>query len=280
MFDPTIGRWLTQDPLAFAAGDADLYRYVGNGPTNQVDPFGLDYPGAPNLNNITSITVRLYPDRPETTTLAYQKNQFSEKELEIVSESFKRAYELIERAWAKIDLYLLGRLSAAEATELESQLNRWFSDGSAPLTKDQIRFIRQNLIDLLTYLAVKKKCVLIGNIKNQDQYGQNALRPWVPYGPLVIVIEFGKKYWNARPILQTGTWIHELSHLICQTVDNGYLNVFYNPRRGYYHPITKVPVILNTAQLLVNADTVEGFIIDTFVINPIVSAITPILALP
>jgi hypothetical protein len=41
MFDPTIGRWLTQDPLAFAAGDADLYRYVGNNATNSVDPKGL-----------------------------------------------------------------------------------------------------------------------------------------------------------------------------------------------------------------------------------------------
>jgi len=41
MFDPTIGRWLTQDPLAFEAGDADLYRYCGNDPTNAVDPTGL-----------------------------------------------------------------------------------------------------------------------------------------------------------------------------------------------------------------------------------------------
>ena len=28
--DPTTGRWKTQDPLGFAAGDAKLYRYVGN----------------------------------------------------------------------------------------------------------------------------------------------------------------------------------------------------------------------------------------------------------
>ena len=29
------------DPLGFAAGDANLYRYVGNDPTNEVDPTGL-----------------------------------------------------------------------------------------------------------------------------------------------------------------------------------------------------------------------------------------------
>jgi hypothetical protein len=30
------------DPLGFDAGDANLYRYVGNGPTNATDPSGLE----------------------------------------------------------------------------------------------------------------------------------------------------------------------------------------------------------------------------------------------
>jgi RHS repeat-associated protein len=38
--DPSTGRWTTQDPLGFAAGDANLYRYVGNKPTLLVDPSG------------------------------------------------------------------------------------------------------------------------------------------------------------------------------------------------------------------------------------------------
>ncbi len=42
MYDPSIGRWLEEDPLGFEAGDANLYRYVGNGPTTSVDPEGLD----------------------------------------------------------------------------------------------------------------------------------------------------------------------------------------------------------------------------------------------
>ncbi|WP_162006864.1 RHS repeat-associated core domain-containing protein [Roseimaritima sediminicola] len=41
-YDPTTGRWLSQDPIGFAAGDANLYRYVGNGVTTKVDPSGLD----------------------------------------------------------------------------------------------------------------------------------------------------------------------------------------------------------------------------------------------
>jgi len=41
MLDPKIGRWMEEDPDGFAAGDADLYRFVGNDPTNATDPTGL-----------------------------------------------------------------------------------------------------------------------------------------------------------------------------------------------------------------------------------------------
>src|ERR1019366_7232338 len=36
------GRFKSIDPMGFAAGDSDLYRYVGNGPTNFTDPTGMD----------------------------------------------------------------------------------------------------------------------------------------------------------------------------------------------------------------------------------------------
>src|SRR5438105_808011 len=36
-----MGRWMTQDPIGFAAGDTNLSRYVGNSPTDRVDPSGL-----------------------------------------------------------------------------------------------------------------------------------------------------------------------------------------------------------------------------------------------
>jgi hypothetical protein len=42
MYDPKVGRWTSQDPEGFLAGDADLYRYVGNSPTNATDPSGLE----------------------------------------------------------------------------------------------------------------------------------------------------------------------------------------------------------------------------------------------
>jgi RHS repeat-associated protein len=41
-YDAETGRWLTRDPIGFAAGDANLFAYVGGDPVNSVDPTGLD----------------------------------------------------------------------------------------------------------------------------------------------------------------------------------------------------------------------------------------------
>ena len=40
-YDPTQGRFLSADPSGFAAGDANLFRYVGNNPLGNSDPTGL-----------------------------------------------------------------------------------------------------------------------------------------------------------------------------------------------------------------------------------------------
>ncbi len=40
-YDAVIGRFVSQDPMGFAAGDTNLYRYVGNEPTVDPDPSGL-----------------------------------------------------------------------------------------------------------------------------------------------------------------------------------------------------------------------------------------------
>src|SRR5262249_52601645 len=36
-----VGGWLAEAPASSAAGDPNLYRYAGNGPTNFTDPSGL-----------------------------------------------------------------------------------------------------------------------------------------------------------------------------------------------------------------------------------------------
>ena len=41
-YNPTTGRFLSEDPKGFAGSGSDLYEYVGDSPTNFIDPFGLD----------------------------------------------------------------------------------------------------------------------------------------------------------------------------------------------------------------------------------------------
>jgi RHS repeat-associated protein len=38
--DPSTGQFVSQDPLGFGGGDSNIYRYVGNSPTNRIDPSG------------------------------------------------------------------------------------------------------------------------------------------------------------------------------------------------------------------------------------------------
>ena len=40
----TLGRRLENDPLSYSAGDTNLYRSVGNGPSTHRDPYGLTWP--------------------------------------------------------------------------------------------------------------------------------------------------------------------------------------------------------------------------------------------
>ena len=39
-YDPAARRWISEDPIGFAGGDTNLYRYVGNSPLNYNDPSG------------------------------------------------------------------------------------------------------------------------------------------------------------------------------------------------------------------------------------------------
>jgi RHS repeat-associated protein len=47
-YDASVGRWLSEDPIGFNGGDANLYRYVGNAVLLIQDGFGL---GPKDLTN-------------------------------------------------------------------------------------------------------------------------------------------------------------------------------------------------------------------------------------
>ena len=79
MYDPSVGRWLEEDPIGFDGGDADLYRYVGNNPTNAVDPSGLKVVKVVNirtgLNGHDPNSFYIYVPDDERDPLKYILNQ-------------------------------------------------------------------------------------------------------------------------------------------------------------------------------------------------------------
>ena len=40
-YNPELGKWLSEDPIGFNAGDTNVYRYVGNNAVNRMDASGL-----------------------------------------------------------------------------------------------------------------------------------------------------------------------------------------------------------------------------------------------
>ena len=40
-YDPSVGRFISEDPIGFAGGDVNVSAYVQNNPVNAIDPLGL-----------------------------------------------------------------------------------------------------------------------------------------------------------------------------------------------------------------------------------------------
>jgi RHS repeat-associated protein len=53
--DPDEGRFKSEDPIGFRAGDADLYRYVRNNPINATDPSGLAASCCPTTEDVAKL---------------------------------------------------------------------------------------------------------------------------------------------------------------------------------------------------------------------------------
>ncbi len=60
-YQPSLGRWLTPDPIDFADG-ANLYAYVHNSPMSYVDPTGLA--GCAILTTLLTPEIGVYQDKP------------------------------------------------------------------------------------------------------------------------------------------------------------------------------------------------------------------------
>jgi len=66
-YDAAIGRFISEDPLGFRAGDPNLYRYVNNAPGVGLDPTGTQR--IPNPGAIYNFVIRRLGDRGRGSTV-------------------------------------------------------------------------------------------------------------------------------------------------------------------------------------------------------------------
>lgn len=58
-YDPGTQRWLTRDPIG-EVGGLNPYRYVGNNPTSNLDPYGLCEPGKHTLGSLVGLLMLIF----------------------------------------------------------------------------------------------------------------------------------------------------------------------------------------------------------------------------
>lgn len=66
-YDPEMGRWWSRDPIGFAGGDANLYRYIRNRPVRGIDASGLQ----PPPNSPREVPANLFWEVPWWEDLEY-----------------------------------------------------------------------------------------------------------------------------------------------------------------------------------------------------------------
>lgn len=106
MFHPTLGRWLTPDPIGFEGQDPNLYGFVRNNPVNLTDPSGL----APNQKGATD---------PDTVIQAVRR-RFKEFSYELHVKSSGAKYQCV--SMDKGLYQLLSKLS----DDFQTNDNRYF----------------------------------------------------------------------------------------------------------------------------------------------------------
>jgi RHS repeat-associated protein len=144
--DPRTGGWLQPDKIGFLAGDTNLYRIVGNGPTNGTDPSGLEPPQDNFLKAINDALPPGYtPITPEMKALIdkyYGKDYKGPISMDKIQELIKLEQDL-------------AKLEAEKATEAaQKQYQKWLADLRLPRTnlsgaQFRLRYLRILMAELL-----------------------------------------------------------------------------------------------------------------------------------
>ena len=102
-YDPHDGRFVSQDPISFAGGDANLYRYVDNSPTNGTDPSGFIFETIVDIGGIGYDAYSFW-NEPSWGNAGYLGWSVAAAAIPIVPGSYKgRAAKFGSRALGKAD---------------------------------------------------------------------------------------------------------------------------------------------------------------------------------
>ncbi|QGJ68576.1 Hypothetical protein PBC10988_2370 [Planctomycetales bacterium 10988] len=88
-YDPFTGRFVSEDPIGFTAGDVNIYRYVGNSSTIYVDPSGMVVSHSPVESDDD------YPETKEEFNFAIEKGEkLLSRSTQQLSDAFMTLYNL------------------------------------------------------------------------------------------------------------------------------------------------------------------------------------------
>jgi RHS repeat-associated protein len=139
-YGPSDGRFESQDPLLFGAGDTNLYRYVFNAPTNANDPTGQS--GLTRGSVLMGLPSNVYEERAvakaEQECVDYVhferiNDQYEKSEKTVIlingynNEEMRLYSKYAEEYWPKADIY-----TCTNAEELECILSQ-YENGSIGL---------------------------------------------------------------------------------------------------------------------------------------------------
>ena len=253
-YDSSTGRWISQDPMGFDAGDSNLYRYAFNSPTNHTDPSGLEIP-PPGLYDESAQALAKWHKGRESGSVEgpiegkkalydFQYTDFNDEELTKLKASVPYAREILTKAVAYV-----------QTPGSDAGLNKFFGNGKA-LTPDQKNLVLDTYRKALN--AFDQKMYFVNEYSNEVAYT-------IPGFPRYSRnIYFGTGFFKAGPLNRAGIIVHELTHIWAGTADNGYL-VEFKRGIGQYTVKNWLGVFadistLTISQLLHNASTYENYI--------------------
>jgi len=127
-YDSFTGRFISRDPIGFAAGDMNQYRPMGNNPANAVDPWGLLTPVGPLARELVKILAELTEHAMDV------KEKVDDTQAWV--EDFQRGYEIFNE-----ELYASLFIPWGEERRVRVLVNKkidpWFDQGRVWAPGDQ-----------------------------------------------------------------------------------------------------------------------------------------------